>query len=64
MFWDPDRMYQWVNQKVANSSNEKQYRVLELGKTKGVVFDKSHLPAPEGPIWRQHLDPNLKTTSK
>jgi hypothetical protein len=30
-----------------------------MGKSKGIVFDKSMLPAPKGAIWQQHLDTTL-----
>lgn len=63
-FWDPDRMFNWVNQKISKSKDEKQFSVVELGKAKGIVFDKSHLPAPSGPIWQQHLDPSIQVTKK
>lgn len=64
MFWNPDRMFSWVNQKVSSAQGQQVYTVTTLGKASGIVFDKSHLPAPQGPIWQQHLDPNIKTTSK
>jgi hypothetical protein len=58
-FWSPDRMFQWVNQKIQNSKDQNQYSIINIGKASGVLIDKSHLPAPSGPIWLQHLDPNL-----
>jgi hypothetical protein len=58
-FWSPDRMFDWVKGKVAKANVEKQFSVVELGKSRGIEFDKSHLPAPSGPIWQQHLDKNL-----
>lgn len=64
MFWDPDRMFKWVNQTIAKSQDQKLFTVSELGKSKGIIFDKSHLPAPSGPIWQQHLDPNIQVTKK
>jgi hypothetical protein len=63
-FWSPDLMFDWVKSKLAKSSVEKQFVVETRGKVQGIVYDKSHLPAPEGPIWLQHLDPNIKTTKK
>lgn len=59
MFWSPDLMYAWVKDKISKSQNEKQFTVVELGKSKGIVIDRSHMPAPEGPIWQQHLDQSL-----
>jgi hypothetical protein len=64
MFWSPDRMFEFVKTKVSKASDEKQFSVMEIGKAKGIVYDKSHLPAPVGPIWQQHLDPNIQKTTK
>ncbi|MBA2405511.1 MAG: hypothetical protein H0V66_12115 [Bdellovibrionales bacterium] len=65
MFWSPDRMFDWVKLKVSKSQQEKHFTVTELGKTQGIFLDKSHLPAPSGPIWLQRLDPkNNKMTKK
>jgi hypothetical protein len=61
-FWSPDLMFSWVNKKIENAKNDKHYSVVELGKSKGIVFDKSQLPAPKGPIWQQHLDSSLIMT--
>lgn len=54
-FWNPDKMNAWVKKKV----EEKQayYSVENNQKAQGVVFDKTTLPAPMGPIWLQHTDP-------
>jgi hypothetical protein len=38
--------------------------VTAIGKSQGIVFDKSHFPAPSGPIWQQHLDPKIIPTKK
>jgi hypothetical protein len=62
MFWSPDLMFNWVQKQLALAPENKQFSVMEIGKAKGLVFDKSHLPAPSGPIWQQHLDPKIKTT--
>ena len=64
MFWSPDHMFAWVNKKIKASDKEKQFTVTQIGKSQGIVYDKSHMPAPAGPIWQQHLDPNIKTTKK
>lgn len=64
MFWSPDHMYAWVNKKIKAADKEKQFTVTSLGKSPGIVFDKSHVIAPSGPIWQQHLDQNIKTTKK
>lgn len=59
-FWDPDRMFKWTNEKIAKQTGN--YKVMSIENTKGVVFDKTHLPAPGGPIWLQHTE--VKTTQK
>lgn len=59
MFWSPDLMFNWVKDKVSKSIVEKDFTVTAIGKSQGITFDKSHLPAPSGPIWQQHLDPNI-----
>lgn len=64
MFWDPDRMYNWVAQKIPKAELEKQFLVTELGKARGIIFDKSYLPVPEGSIWQQHLDTGLRPGNK
>lgn len=64
MFWSPDMMFEWVKLKVSKAGVEKHFTLATIGKSQGVVFDKSHFPAPSGPIWQQHLDPNIKKTKK
>lgn len=64
VFWSPDHMFEWVKKKVAASAVEKQFSVVELGKSKGIVFDRSQSLAPAGPIWQQQLNPEIKTTKK
>lgn len=54
-FWDPDKMYKWVNEKVAQKQSS--YTVTKIQNVDGVIFDKSHVPVPEEPIWLQNLDP-------
>jgi hypothetical protein len=53
-FWDPDRMHTWVKNKVTNKQGD--YEITQIGKSQGVVFDKSHIPTPEGPIWLQQVE--------
>lgn len=61
-FWNLDKMYHWINEKV--SQNKSGYGVLKKDNISGIVIDKSHFPAPEEPIWRQQLDPlNAKETA-
>lgn len=64
MFWSPDQMFDWVKDKVSKSSLENDFTVAAIGKSQGIVFDKSHFPAPTGPIWQQHLDPKIIPTKK
>ncbi len=58
-FWSPDRMFQWVQNKVRETKSSTQFTTVDIDKAKGIEIDKSYLPAPEGPIWQQHLDPYL-----
>ena len=62
-FWDPDRMYKWVQDKVAKKQTG--YTVEKMGVVEGIVMDKSHIPVPQEPIWMQKLDPkNPKQVAK
>lgn len=54
-FWDPDRMYNWVKKKV--SMKQATYEVLKIENVEGIVFNKSHFPVPDEPIWQQRIDP-------
>lgn len=58
-FWDPDRMYQWVKKKVAEKKAGTEVR--KIHQVEGIVFDKSHFPVPDEPIWQQQLDPKDKS---
>lgn len=61
-FWNLDKMYNWINEKV--SQNKSGYSVLKKDNVSGIVIDKSYFPAPEEPIWRQQLNPvNAKETA-
>lgn len=57
-FWSPDQMYQWVVQKVEKSQQDKTYMVDSIQMAKGVVYDKSHLESPVGPIWKNTTTSN------
>jgi hypothetical protein len=35
---------------------------MQIGKAKGIVFDKSQMPTPLEPIWQQRLESKIKTT--
>lgn len=63
-FWSPDRMFDWVNLKISKNEVEKFYTIKEIGSSKGIVINKSFLPAPTGPIWQQQLNPDQKTTKQ
>jgi hypothetical protein len=52
-FWDPDRMFKWVKEKV--QSNSSKHSISKLGNSEGIIIDKSHYPAPLENIWRQDL---------
>jgi hypothetical protein len=52
-FWDPDRMYQWTNQKIADTAGRR--KVISIGKVKGIVLDRTDRPAPRGAIFLQHI---------
>jgi hypothetical protein len=57
-FWDPDKMHAWVKEKI--EKDQINYTKLKKGRSVGIVFDKTYFPSPEGPIWLQHLDSNIK----
>lgn len=59
-FWEPDRMFKWVNEQVAKPTS--QMTVTNIGKAKGIILEKSHIPAPEGAIFQQTLDTDIKTS--
>lgn len=59
-FWDPDKMYKWTKERVETQKGN--YKVMNIQSAKGLVFDKTHLPAPGGPIWLQHTE--IKTSKK
>lgn len=52
-FWDPDRMFSWVKNKAAKQ--HQSYSVTKIENSVGIVMDKSHIPAPEEPIWQQEI---------
>ncbi len=56
-FWSPDRMFEWVKDRVSKAQGEKNFSVMKLENAQGISYDKSYLPAPGGPIWQQHTDP-------
>lgn len=58
-FWNPDKIYNYINNKVTKPMNG--YKVTKLENISGIEFDKSHLPVPLEPIWQQQIDPKDKT---
>jgi hypothetical protein len=58
-FWEPDRMYQWVNKKI-QMKDKQPVEIIEMARSKGIGFDRSEWPVPEGPIWKQHTDPQYQ----
>lgn len=54
-FWNPDKMHAWVNEKI--KLKQTYYTVEKIQNAQGVVFDKTIIPAPMGPIWLQQTDP-------
>jgi hypothetical protein len=42
-FWDPDRIYNWINQNSA----------IKRGKAKGLFLDRRETPTPTDPFWKQ-----------
>lgn len=60
-FWNLDKMYNWINEKVAQKKSG--YTISTQEKVSGIVIDKSHFPVPAESIWLQQLDPaNKKQT--
>jgi len=51
-FWDPDKMFNWVKEKIQNKGFTE---TVKIQNAQGIILDKSHLPSPEGPIWLQRL---------
>lgn len=56
-FWDPDRMYSWVKEKI--SQNQSNYVIEKIQNAQGILIDKSHFPVPEEPIWQQVIERNI-----
>ncbi len=49
VFWDPDRMFNWTNARLQGAGGAGAE--FTIGKARGIVLDKTHLPAPCDPIW-------------
>lgn len=54
--WNPEKMHAWVSDIYKSAEQGKHIPnlvgVKKLGKTKELVFDKSHLPVPTGSYWK------------
>lgn len=50
-FWDPDTMYRWVKEKTSRAPAS-NYQVIEKDGMQGLIFDKSQVPTPTSPIWK------------
>lgn len=57
-FWDPDKMFQWTKARI-EAPTKFNVTPTQIGNAKGIIIDKSHLPAPLGPIFQQTLDPSI-----
>jgi hypothetical protein len=58
-FWDPDRMFRWVIHKSREQNGD--FKLTELNRSIGLVFDRTQVPVPMGPIWK-HLEANIKVS--
>lgn len=54
-YWDPDKMHAWVKRKYETKAPN--FSLAKKENSIGVVIDRSQVPVPEEPIWRQVLDP-------
>lgn len=52
-FWEPDKMFNWVNAKLKVLNQNTPYKELKLFNTKGLVLDVSDVAVPVGPIWKK-----------
>ena len=54
--WNPEKMHSWVGRVHHQSKKGQSIRNLveirQVGKTKEVIFDKTHYPTPSGPYWK------------
>ena len=54
--WNPEKMHKWVSKIFDQGKKGKTIKNLvelrKVGKTKEVIFDKSHLPTPQGNYWK------------
>lgn len=50
-FWDPDRMFNWVKNKV--ETKDASYQIIKNREAMGVVIDRSSIPLPSEPVFLQ-----------
>lgn len=64
--WNPEKMHAWVSDIYKAAEHGKHIPNLvgttKLGKTKEIVFDKSHLPVPTGSYWKFQNEVLAKTS--
>lgn len=51
-FWDPDKMFQWVNKKINNPAMGTN--IIQIKQSKGIQIDKTFWPTPQKPIWKKN----------
>lgn len=51
-FWDPDKMFEWVNDKFHNKSQHKEFEFTELNNAKGIILDRTKVNAPKEPLFK------------
>lgn len=51
-FWDPDKMFEWVNLKYKENKNSKEMEFVELNEAKGIILDRTHIVAPTSNIFK------------
>lgn len=52
-FWEPDKMFHWVNTKLSDSVSLSPYKEVKIFNTSGLYLDVSNVNAPVGPIWKK-----------
>jgi len=56
-FWEPDKMYHWVNKTLQNVTQQKnqdsKYQSKKIFNTQGLFVDASAITVPNEPIWKK-----------
>ena len=56
-FWEPDKMYHWVNKKLHNihhsSESDYNYSAKKIFNTQGLLLDATRVSVPNEPIWKK-----------